>query len=705
MKPTSLDPRAEASEPIGPAPIGALGSLSVRSEGRPLELGPPRQRAVLALLLIGAGGVVSVDSIISRIWGDAPPATANATLQSYVSRLRKLLAACLLPDGSRPQLHYQQPGYALVIDPEHVDVHRFEGAVRTGSRLAQKGSADEAHAVLGAALDTWVGAPYEELSAYDFAVQEAARLEQLRLSAVESWAQCALRLGREENVLHPLAIEAKRNPLRERLTGLYMHAQYRLGRQADALRTYEETRQALAEEIGADPGRELAALHAAILRQDCALERAPELADRGTRDEARCGPAPAFEGPPHPMTAAGSGRITIRAPRLHTAHDLDAGSPRRADGAPPVFVGRDEELRALVDSAKGAFHTSGRVAFLVGEAGIGKTRLVSELARTVTESAHTVWASCSESEDKPDYWPWTTLLRRLTALWPDRVCRLPDWVRHSLAHLLPEMCSDICEPPRHGTSARPVSAPLSRDARFTLHDAVCQALLRTVREPTVLVVEDVDRADAPSLALLRLFVEQLRNAPALLVVTTRTFQLAHDAELRRAAAVILQSLDARRILLEPLDLAATGTLAARTLGESPEPRLLERLHRRTAGNPFFLGYLLHAGQQGLAVDPDAAIPHELAGVVLERLSGLPPGIRRVLELCAAMEDGCERDAVEAMLRHEGIPPDALPMALHGGLLTPEPVGADRLRFVHPLVREAVLHALESRRTASPAGAA
>ncbi|WP_055545185.1 BTAD domain-containing putative transcriptional regulator [Streptomyces kanamyceticus] len=705
MKPTSLEPRADVPEPTGPPPIGALGSLSVRGEGRPLELGPPRQRAVLALLLIGAGGVVSVDSIVSRIWGDAPPATANATLQSYVSRLRKLLADCVLPDGSRPRLHYQQPGYALVIDPEHVDVHRFEGAVRAGSRLAQKGSVDEAHAVLSAALDTWAGAPYEELSAYDFAVQEAARLEQLRLSAVESWAQCALRLGREENVLHPLAIEAKRNPLRERLTGLYMHAQYRLGRQADALRTYEETRHALAEEIGADPGRELAALHAAILRQDCSLERAPEVAVRGARDDTRCGPAPAVEEPPHPTPAVESGRITIPAPRSHTGRHRDAGARRRAAGAPPVFVGRDDELRALVDSATGAFHTSGRVAFLVGEAGIGKTRLVSELARTVPEGVHTVWASCSESEDKPDYWPWTTLLRRLTALWPDRVRRLPDWVRQGLAHLLPEICSDGCEPPFPGPSARPVTTPLSRDARFTLHDAVCQALLRTVREPTVLVVEDVDRADAPSLALLRLFVEQLRSVPILLVVTTRTFQLAHDAELRRAAAVILQSLDARRILLKPLDLAATEALACGTLGESPEPRLLERLHLRTAGNPFFLGYLLHAGQQGLAVDPDAVIPHELAGVVLERLSGLPPGIRRLLELCAVMEDGCEQRVVEAMLRHEGISADTVPLALHGGLLAPDPVGHDRLRFVHPLVREAVRHALENTRTTSPAGAA
>ncbi|MEV5980923.1 BTAD domain-containing putative transcriptional regulator [Streptomyces sp. NPDC052114] len=703
MKPTSHESPADVRELPGPPPIGALGALSVSVDSRPLELGPPRQRAVLALLLIGAGGVVSVDSIITQIWGDTPPATANATLQSYVSRLRKLLADCVLPDGASPQLLYQQPGYALVIDPEHVDAHRFERAVRVGGRLARTGSVEEAHAVLSSALGTWVGTPYEELSAYDFAVQEAGRLEQLRLSAVESWAQCALRLGREEDVLHPLAVEARRNPLRERLIGLYMHAQYRLGRQADALRTYEDTRRALADEIGADPGRALAALHAAILRQDCSLDRAPEVPARDTRTGSQGGPAARVAGPPHPGAAAASGRITIPQPRTHTGPWEDTAVQRRGEETgQPVLVGRDDELRALLDCAAGAFHTSGRVAFVVGEAGIGKTRLVSELIRTVQDGVHAVWTSCSESEDKPDHWPWTTLLRRLSVLWPERVRRLPGWIRHSLAYLLPEMCSDFCDPTDHEPSAPTTRAPLSKGDRFTLHDAVCQALLRTVREPTVLVVEDVDRADAPSLALLRLFVEQLRSVPVLLVVTTRTFQLAHDAELRRAAAVILQSSDARRILLNPLDLSATASLAKRTLGDSPEPHLLERLHRRTVGNPYFLGYLLHARTQGLCADLDAGIPHELAGVVLQRLSGLPPGVRRVLELCAVAEDGCEQRAVEATLRHEGLSTDAALMALHGGLLEPDPSGVARLRFVHPLVREAVRHDLGHARPALPA---
>lgn len=699
---TDVQVQVQVRERTGPPPIGALGALSVSVDSRPLELGPPRQRAVLALLLIGAGSVVSVDSIITQIWGDTPPATANATLQSYVSRLRKLLADCVLPDGDSPQLLYQQPGYALVIDPDHVDAHRFERAVRVGGRLARTGSVEEAHAVLSSALATWVGTPYEELSAYDFAVQEAGRLEELRLSAVESWARCALRLGREEDVLHPLALEAKRNPLRERLIGLYMHAQYRLGRQADALRTYEDTRRVLADEIGADPGRALAALHAAILRQDCSLDRPPEVPvpDVPVREaEARAAvqgePAPYDAASPHPAAAPESGRVTIPQPRTHAGRREDIGA-RRRDGQAvrPVLVGRADELQTLLECAAGAFHTSGRVAFVVGEAGIGKTRLVSELTRTITDGVHAVWTSCSESEDTPDYWPWTTLLRRLSDLWPERVRRLPAWVRHGLALLLPEMCSDICDPADHEPCARPVPAPRSGDDRFTLHDAVCQALLRTVREPTVLVVEDVDRADPPSLALLRLLVEQLRGVPVLLVVTTRTFQLAHDAELRRAAAVILQSPDARRIRLDPLDLAATASLTQQTLGAGPQPHLLERLHRRTAGNPYFLGYLLHAWKQGLDADLDAGISHELAGVVLQRLSGLPSGVRRVLDLCAVREDGCEQRAVEATLRHEGISTDTVLMAVHGGLLEVGPSDdRRRLRFVHPLVREAVCHDL------------
>ncbi|MGA4843579.1 BTAD domain-containing putative transcriptional regulator [Streptomyces sp. G45] len=575
----------------------------MRVHGRPLELGPPRQRAVLALLLISAGSVVSVDSIITQIWGDTPPAAAHATLQSYVSRLRKLLADCVLPDGSRPRLHYRQPGYELVIDPEHVDVHSFERSARVGVRLAQEGRVEEAHALLSPILDDWHGAPYDELNAYDFAVHEAARLEQLRLSALEAWAQCALGLGGEEDVLHALAQEVRRNPLRERLIGLYMHAQYRLGRQADALCTYERTRRALADEIGADPGKELAALHAAILRQDGCLDRAPgalATAPGATATVATGGhssTATVAAVAPRSPTGTEPGRITIPPPRPRPGRGRDAGArPRGCGGTRPVLVGRDEEVRALSESATGAFHCSGRVAFVVGEAGSGKTRLVSELAGTVPHGVHVVWSSCSESEDKPDYWPWTTLLRRWNRLWPERVRRLPGWVRHSVARLLPELASDGGDVPH----PRPVPGPLTRDARFTLHDAVCQTLLCTVREPTVLVVEDVDRADAPSLAVLRLLVEQARTVPVLLVVTSRTFRLAHDGALRRAAAVILQSPDARRIPLKPLDLPATRSLVESTLGEIPAPHLLDRLHRRTVGNPFFLSYLLHARRQGLS---------------------------------------------------------------------------------------------------------
>ncbi|MEW2530352.1 BTAD domain-containing putative transcriptional regulator [Streptomyces sp. NPDC047071] len=683
--------------------------------GRPLELGPPRQRAVLALLLISAGSVVSVDSIITQIWGDTPPAAAHATLQSYVSRLRKLLADCVLPDGSRPRLHYRQPGYALAIDPEHVDVHSFERSARAGVRLAQEGRVEEAHGLLSTLLDGWHGAPYDELNAYDFAVHEAARLEQLRLSALEAWAQCALGLGGEEDVLHTLAQEARRNPLRERLIGLYMHAQYRLGRQADALRTYERTRRALADEIGADPGKELAALHAAILRQDGCLDRVPGAmaTASGATGSASGATAAAVGGhssaaapaavAPRSPAAAEPGRIMIPPPRLRPGRGRDVGArPGGCGGTRPVLVGRDEEVRALSEAATGAFHSSGRVAFVVGEAGSGKTRLVSELAGTVPHGVHVVWSSCSESEDKPDYWPWTTLLRRLNQLWPERVRRLPGWVRHSVARLLPELASDGCDLPH----PRPLPEPLTRDARFTLHDAVCQTLLCTVREPTIIVVEDVDRADAPSLAVLRLLVEQVRTAPVLLAVTSRTFRLAHDGALRRAAAVILQSPDARRIPLKPLDLPATLSLVESTLGETPAPHLLDRLHRRTAGNPFFLGYLLHARRQGLSAGLDAAIPHELAGVVLQRLSGLPPGVRRALELCAVSEEGCALRAVEAALRREGVPTDVLLMAVHGGLLEFASAGADRLRFVHPLVREAVRCDVENARAvASPADGA
>ncbi|MBY6306987.1 AAA family ATPase (plasmid) [Streptomyces clavuligerus] len=787
----------------GPSPsITVLGCLGVRADGRKLELGPPRQRAVFALLLINAGSVVPVDSIVFRIWGNSPPGAVTATLQSYVSRLRKLLAECVLPDGSTPELLHQPPGYTLALGTEHIDANRFEQAIRTGRRLSREEQHQEARAVLCQALLSWGGTPYEELSAYDFAVQEANRLEQLRLGAVETWAHCCLRLGRDEEVMDQLKPEVQRNPLRERLIGQLMQAQYRLGCQADALRTYEATRRALAEELGTDPGKELAALHAAILRQDNGLDRvvpasAPPSAGVGrgavtvsvpaqrsrplTRPVAGrarvpgamtvaagagaapasasgsvsasvsgsgsgSGSAPASVPTFFPGSVSGSASVAASVAAPVSGHVSGPGSafgsvalhrPQTLRGEPvhggaqgmrtgqvfptlPPFVGRGDELRGLLESATSAFHTSGRVAFVVGEAGSGKTRLLSELERSVPDSVRTVWASCSESEDRPDYWPWTTVLRHLYAMWPERMHGFPGWLRRALAELLPEVgpepqgphspdggeensgngdgAGDGDSTPAHTLTLAPALAPpRSREARFTLHDAVCQALLRTVREPVVIMLEDMERADAPSLALLRLLVEQLRTVPLLLVVTTRTFRLAHDAELRRAAAVILQSTGARRVLLNALDARATGELAGGMLGKAPDTLLVRALHERSAGNPYFLVQLLRSLRQGLAAAWETEIPDELAGVVLQRLSSVPPAVRRVLDICAVVERSCERRVIETVLRHEGIPLENVRTAVRGGLLEEDPDDPGRLRFVHPLVREAVWDDLENTR--------
>ncbi|MGV9315087.1 BTAD domain-containing putative transcriptional regulator [Streptomyces sp. NPDC003691] len=700
MHESSCEARPDLPGGSGPPPsITVLGRLAVRAGGRRVELGPPRQRAVFALLLINAGSVVPVESLVDRIWGDAPPGAAVATLQSYVSRLRRLLGGCVLPDGSTPALRYRQPGYTLGLAGEHTDAHRFERAAELGARLSRQERHQEAYTVLCRALFHWSGTPYEELSAYDFALQEANRLEQVRLGAVETWARCCLELGRDEEVVHRLKPEAERNPLRERLIGRLMQAQYRLGCQADALRTYEETRGVLAEELGTDPGRELAALHAAILRQDTGLDPA-------------CAAAPARPAPaagPGPVAVAAPGPVVIhRPPSVRVAQapaparPVPRGTrPARPVPGPPPFVGRDDELRRLLESATGAFASSGRAVLVVGEAGSGKTRLLAELERSVPAGVPTVWASCSESEDRPDYWPWTTLLRNLYALRPERLRRLPVRLRRPLARLLPEVAP---EPPGARDPA-PGAHPSSRSARFTLHDAVCQALLRTVREPTVIVLEDMHRADAPSLALLRFVTEHLRTVPLLLVVTTRAFQLSYDAGLRRAAAVVLQSADALSLRLTTLDLRVTTELARGVLGRTPDPLLVRTLHSRSAGNPYFLVHLLRSLVPGRPRTWEAEIPDELAGVVLQRLSGVPAGVRRVLGICAVVEGVCERDAVEAVMRREGIPPECLLMAVHGGLLRSDPAGPGLLRFTHPLVREAVCYGMDNAlQPAAPAAA-
>ena len=268
--------------------FGVLGPLEVSRAGRSVPLGGPRQRAVLALLLLEANRVVSMDRLAEDIWAGHPPEGWAATVQTYVFHLRQALE----PDRARGAaggiLVTRDRGYLLRVDREHLDAALFEQGFTAGRAALEAGRYAEAAQTLRRALELWRGPVLANLADYAFTRPEAARLEELRLAALEARIDADLAMGRHDALTAELDGLVRDHPLRERLHGQLMLALYRGGRQADALVAYRRARDLLAGELGIDPGEPLRRLHAAVLGHDPALERAGPGPGRRKARRRRC---------------------------------------------------------------------------------------------------------------------------------------------------------------------------------------------------------------------------------------------------------------------------------------------------------------------------------------------------------------------------------------------------------------------------------
>jgi DNA-binding SARP family transcriptional activator len=246
-----------------------LGPLEALAEGQQVPLGGSKLRAVLALLLLHRGETLSSDRLIDELWGEEPPATAAKTLQVHVSRLRKALAG---GSGDAAEVVVTSPhGYGLEVDPEQVDAHRFERLLAEGRGELAAHRPGQALSVLEEALALWRGPVLADLSYEAFAQAEIARLEDLRVAALEQLIEAKLALGGHAEVVGQLETLIVEHPYRERLRAQLMLALYRSDRQADALQAYQDARHKLVEELGIEPGGRLRELEGAILAQDAAL--------------------------------------------------------------------------------------------------------------------------------------------------------------------------------------------------------------------------------------------------------------------------------------------------------------------------------------------------------------------------------------------------------------------------------------------------
>jgi DNA-binding SARP family transcriptional activator len=241
-----------------------LGSLEVWREGRLVQIGGAKERALMAFLLLHAGEPVSVDRLIDELWGDSPPATARKSVQVRVAGLRRALRDdVLLTVGD---------AYLIRLEPDQLDLHRFEQRLSDGRDALAAADPAAAVATLDEALALWRGPPLADFTYEPFAQPAIARLEELRVHALELRIEAQLELGLHARVVAELEDLVAAHPFRERLRGQLMLALYRAGRQAEALDVYRRTRQELVAVLGIEPGPMLRELEQAILRQDPSLD-------------------------------------------------------------------------------------------------------------------------------------------------------------------------------------------------------------------------------------------------------------------------------------------------------------------------------------------------------------------------------------------------------------------------------------------------
>jgi DNA-binding SARP family transcriptional activator len=627
-----------------------LGPLEVVGDHGPAALGSRRQRALLAMLLLDANHVVGPDRLIDGLWGDAPPPKALASVQSYVSNLRRILEPDRPPRTPARLLLSRGTGYAISVARDQLDVAVVEDLLDTA---ASAETPDAALAAYDRALAVWRGPPLEEFTE-PFAVGARARLEERRGAAEEDRVEVLLTLGRLDGAIADLELLVEQAPLRERRRRQLVLALARAGRQVDALASHRRYVRWLADEFGLDPSPAFVQLHDAVLRHELS-DPAPRPAAGGTtRGEA---PAPPADPPTTPLPAA----------------DL---------------LGRSAELDRLHVIVTDALAGRGRLVLLSGEPGIGKSRLLgSTLAAARTAGCLVALGRCYEGGAAPAFWPFVELVRSLAS---DDDAEIAA----GAAVLLGTLAGDGSRP--QGA----LSDILEPTARFLVADAI-SAFVRTAarRRPLVLGLDDLYGADPDSLEVLVRLAPELPTLPVVLVGTLRTADLPEDHPLTAALGELGRQTDVDRLALRPLDLDATTALLARESGGVPDETTAATVHRRTGGNPFFtveLARLLGAGSG----DPTLDVPAGVRDVLRLRLGRLPEATRDVLRVAAVCGRSFPLDLVAAARRTSmGATLDDLEHALRAQLVDEDPATPGGYRFSHVLVQEALLGTMTALRRA------
>ena len=784
-----------SSSAVVPSPsleFRLLGPLEVRRGSDQVSLGGGRPRALLALLLVHRGEAVSTDRIVDELWGESPPRSARHMVEVYVSGLRRELG--------KSRILREPPGYRVRLEPEELDVARFERLIAEGSEALAAGEAEHASGRLGEALELWRGSALADFAYEPFAEVEARRLEELKLHAEEEWVDAQLALDNAAGLVARLEEHVGRAPLRERRHGQLMLALAAAGRQADALATYQSARRRLVTELGLEPSAELRRLERAILTQEDGAGTAgeaqaepgrrltrrvvtvlsAELADGGhgaDPEVARAEVARALEPARRALEAHGGtvqelpdgtlmglfgiplaheddalralrAAVELREAGLVARAGVDTGLALAAGGeasgdvvrmaaqlrdaaaggeivvgeqtrilvgeavrldprwderlaawrlvevpatggrlrtwAP--LVGREDELAQLVEALERAVRTE-RVqrVTVIGEAGIGKSRLGQELADRVRDEADVLVGRCLAYGEAITFWPLRSVVREAGG---------------TSFEAIRELLADVSNA---DAIARRVAGAIG--LLDTVHpiEEVRWAIRRflealAARRPLVIGFDDLYWAEPAFLDLVDHLTEATQGR-ILLICLARSELLEErpDWAGSRSAAEVL--------LLGPLSRDESSQL----LDGLEHPSALEQADRRrivTAanGNPLFLEQLAAFAAERQAADGDGSLPTSLRTLLAARLDRLSPGERTVVECAAVAGRTFWLDAVRELLpagsasglgRHL----DAL---IRRDLLEPRRTSVPFMRafrFRHSLIQDVAYHSVPKQRRA------
>jgi len=582
--------------------------------GESADAGHARQRAVLAVLLLDMGHVVLAETLIDRVWGEEPPASVRNALYGYVAKLRAVIADFADPEVT---LFRRQGGYLLRAEADQLDLHRFRRLVTEASSAS--GDDKRAAGLLREALGLWRGPALAGLdSPWLNAMRDTLELE--REAVVLDLNDIRLRQGEHRALVSELAGQAAARPADERLIGQLMLALYRSGRQAEALRWFEQTRQRLADELGTDPGPGLRALHQQILRADPSLT-VPE----------------------------------------HAIHSPDPDPPAAVR---ETFVGRLEELTALNAAATAARAGQPAVVLVEGEAGIGKTTLLSRFVSGLT-GAMVLRASGDEAERLLPY----GIVDQLTSSAGDD---------RGLPGLLTSDLNDGVDPLAVGADLVTWLGRMSASHEMVLG-----------------IIDDLQWADGPSARALLFAARRLRTARVLIVVSARSAELVRLGQgWERFLAGDHRVIRVRLGAFAPAEVAQLSQALGR--GKLPRP-VVRRLIAETGGHPLYCRAVLEQAGAADQLGESLRVPRSLAGVVLGRVSALSPAARELVTAAAVLGSRC-RLPVVARLAELADPAPALDEAVAAGIVAEQPDAAGiAVAFTHLLVQRAVYSDLSPRR--------